>query len=214
MEKYAFISDLNDYFCEKYANYDKICVLKGYVMPRMQTTERRPDGTDFSYTLPADTMRLSLQKNKADLLAQLKDRITEYTYSFSFRPLSFFEKMRCNRSKYSFKKTFAGVCAKYALTAEEALSKTDICEKTKKRLLSGAYYPTKNLLFTLSLVCGFSMQDTEALLGVCALSFDFAQVKDVTVSYLIANRVHNADMVRAALEEFKVDGLFFRGGEL
>ena len=46
MEKYAFISDLDDYFCEKYANYDRMCVLKGYVMPKMQTTQRREDGTD------------------------------------------------------------------------------------------------------------------------------------------------------------------------
>ena len=213
MEKYAFISDLNDYFCEKYANYDKICVLKGYVMPKMQTTERRPDGTDYSYTLPPETMRLSLQKNKAELLAQLKAGLTDFTFSFSFRPLSFFERMR-SRSKYSFKKTFAAVCAKYSLTAEEALSKTDIGEKTKKRLLNGVYNPTKNLLLTLALICGFSMQDTEALLGTCGLSFDYALVKDVTVSYLIANKVHNADMVRAALEEFKVDGLFFRGGTL
>ena len=89
MENYAFISDLNDYFCEKYANYDRICVLKGYVMPKMQTTERRPDGTDYSYTLPANTMRLSLQQNKAELLSQLTQRMTDYTFSFSFRPLSF-----------------------------------------------------------------------------------------------------------------------------
>ncbi|MCI5975205.1 MAG: hypothetical protein SPH68_08210 [Candidatus Borkfalkiaceae bacterium] len=214
MEKYAFISDLNDYFCEKYANYDKICILKGYVMPKMQTTERRPDGTDYSYTLPPETMRLSLQKNKAELLSELKERITDYTFSFSFRPLSFFEKLRNNRSKYSFRKTFSAVCARYSLTAEEALSRTDIGDKTKKRLLGGAYYPTKNLLFTLALVCGFSMQDTEALLTVCGLSFDYALVKDVTVSYLIVNRVHNEEMARAALEEFKVDGLFFRGGGL
>ena len=214
MDNYAFISDLNDYFCEKYANYDRICVLKGYVMPKMQTTERRADGTDYSYTLPAETMRLSLQKNKAELLSQLKERMTDYTFSFSFRPLSFFEKIRCNRSKYSFKRTFAAVCARYSLTAEEALSKTDVNEKTKKRLLCGAYYPTKNLLFTLALACGFSMQDTESLLAVCALGIDYSLVKDVVVSYLIANKVHNPGMVTAALKEFKVDGLFFSKGEV
>ena len=75
MEKYAFISDLDDYFCEKYANYDRMCVLKGYVMPKMQTTQRREDGTDYSYTLPPETMRLSLQENKAALLKQLKEEM-------------------------------------------------------------------------------------------------------------------------------------------
>ena len=130
MEKYAFISDLDDYFCEKYANYDRMCVLKGYVMPKMQTTQRREDGTDYSYTLPPETMRLSLQENKAALLKQLKERMCDYTFSFSFRPLGFFEKLRCNRSKYSFKKVFAGICAKYSVTSEQALGVTDIGEKT------------------------------------------------------------------------------------
>lgn len=209
MEKYAFISDLDDYFCEKYANYDRMCVLKGYVMPKMQTTQRREDGTDYSYTLPPETMRLSLQENKAALLKQLKERMCDYTFSFSFRPLGFFEKLRCNRSKNSFKKVFAGICAKYSVTPEQALGVTDIGEKTKKRILKGAYYPTKNLIFTLALACGFSMEDTETLMAVCNVSFDYAIVKDVVVSYLLVNRVHNAEMIDAALEEYAVDGLFF-----
>lgn len=209
MEKYAFISDLDDYFCEKYANYDRMCVLKGYVMPKMQTTQRREDGTDYSYTLPPETMRLSLQENKAALLKQLEERMCDYTFSFSFRPLGFFEKLRCNRSKYSFKKVFARICAKYSVTPEQALGVTDIGEKTKKRILKGAYYPTKNLIFTLALACGFSMEDTEALMAVCNVSFDYAIVKDVVVSYLLVNRVHNAEMIDAALEEYGVDGLFF-----
>ena len=68
---FAFMEDLDGYFCEKYANYDRLCVLKGYEMPKMQTTERREDGTDYSYTLPASTMRLALQRNRAQLLAEL-----------------------------------------------------------------------------------------------------------------------------------------------
>ena len=27
---FDFIEDLDEYFCEKYANYDHICILKGY----------------------------------------------------------------------------------------------------------------------------------------------------------------------------------------
>ena len=86
---------------------------------------------------------------------------------------------------------------------------TDISEKTKKRLLKGAYYPTKNLLFTLALACGFSVQDTEALMGICGMRFDYAVVKDVVMSYLLVNKVHNAEMIDAAMEEYAVDGLFF-----
>ena len=45
---FDFLEDLDEYFCEKYANYDHICILNGYEMPKMQTTERREDGTDYS----------------------------------------------------------------------------------------------------------------------------------------------------------------------
>lgn len=86
---FDFLEDLDEYFCEKYANYDQICILKGYEMPKMQTTERREDGTDYSYTLPASTMRLSAQKNKTDLLRQLKEKMTDSTFSFTFRPVGF-----------------------------------------------------------------------------------------------------------------------------
>ena len=34
---FAFMEDLDGYFCEKYANYDRLCVLKGYEMPKMQS---------------------------------------------------------------------------------------------------------------------------------------------------------------------------------
>ena len=69
---FDFIADLDGYFCEKYANYDKICVLPDYKMPKMQTSEVREDGRTYAYTLPANTMRLALQEKKAELLQTLK----------------------------------------------------------------------------------------------------------------------------------------------
>ena len=69
---FDFIADLDEYFCEKYANYDKLCVLKGYRMPKMQDTKVGADGRTYAYTLPANTMRLALQENKAELLKTLK----------------------------------------------------------------------------------------------------------------------------------------------
>lgn len=91
---FDFLEDLDEYFCEKYANYDHICILNGYEMPKMQTTERREDGTDYSYTLPASTMRLAAQRNRKDLLAQLKERMTDTTFSFTFRPLGLFARIK------------------------------------------------------------------------------------------------------------------------
>ena len=101
---YDFIADLDEYFCEKYANYDKLCILPGYKMPMMQATELREDGRTYSYTLPANTMRLAKQEKKAALLAELKSRMTDVTFSFSFRPYGFFTKIKNSFSKYAFHK--------------------------------------------------------------------------------------------------------------
>ena len=81
---YDFIKDLDEYFCEKYANYDKLCVLTGYKMPLMQASQVDEFGRTRAYTLPADRMRLALQEKKTELLAQLKSKMTDVTFSFSF----------------------------------------------------------------------------------------------------------------------------------
>ena len=47
---FDFINDLDNFFCEKYANYDKICILNGYKRPVMQATRVNEDGsTEFNY---------------------------------------------------------------------------------------------------------------------------------------------------------------------
>ena len=110
---FDFIEDLDEYFCEKYANYDHICILKGYEMPKMQTTERREDGTDYSYTLPASTMRLALQRNRKDLLAQLKEKMTDASFSFTFCPLSLFTRIKNLFKKVTLKKVLPEVLGRY-----------------------------------------------------------------------------------------------------
>ena len=48
-EMFDFITDLDEYFCEKYANYDKLCVLNGYKMPVMpQSGQGRMPAQIFS----------------------------------------------------------------------------------------------------------------------------------------------------------------------
>ncbi len=90
---YDFITDLDGYFCETYANYDKLCILPGYVMPVMQRSEVREDGRTYAYTLPAETMRLANQEKKEEILRELKSRLTDITFSFSFRPVGKFTRI-------------------------------------------------------------------------------------------------------------------------
>ncbi len=207
---FDFIADLDAYFCEKYANYDKICILPGYRMPKMQTSEVREDGRTYAYTLPANTMRLALQENKAELLAALKEKILDKTFSFSFQPLPFFARVKNKNSRYGFVKIFRTVLGKYNLSEQAAGEALAVETEIWKGICKGNYLPTKNLLFSLALTAHMSIDDLNALFTVCGYTFDDAVVKDVVLSYLIGQKVFNRDMVDAALAEYKVTNLFMR----
>ena len=204
---FEFINDLDEYFCEKYANYDKICILPGYRMPKMQATERRADGRDYAYTLPASTMRLALQENKAELLKLLKSKMADKSFSFSFVPAGFTVSLM-RFSDASFSKVFAKMLQKYSLTAEEAKKELAIDEKTWKKICKGSYLPSKNLLFSVALTARFSYEDTQVLLGMLGMEFDYTLEREVVIAYLLKQKVFNQEMVKAAFEEYKVSNLF------
>jgi hypothetical protein len=207
---FEFIEDLDTYFCEKYANYDRICILQGYEMPKMQSSERRADGTERTFTLPASTMRLALQKNREQILAELKETLTDNTFSFTFRPLGFFERVRNKHGKVSFPKTFTAVLSRHNTTAEEVKATLRIEDKTWEKICKGNYLPTKNLIFSLALTMHLTSEDVDELFDVCGFAFDYTTVKDVVISYLLTKKVFNTDMIRAALKEYKVDNLFIK----
>ena len=207
--KFEFIADLDEYFCEKYANYDKICVLKGYKMPKMQATKRLENGRDYSYTLPANTMRLALQENKLSLLADLKTRMADKSCSFSFTPLSIWARLFRRKSE-RVAPIFCQLLKKYALNPSEKPEGLDISEVTWERFIKGVYIPTKNLIFSLALLAGFSYDDTVYLLAVCGLEFDYTIEREVVVSYLLKQKIFNSEMIKAAFEEYNVENLFIK----
>ena len=207
---YDFIADLDGYFCETYANYDKLCILPGYVMPVMQRSEVREDGRTYAYTLPASTMRLAAQEKKEELLAALKKRMTDITFSFSFRPYGLFTKIRNRFSKYAFHKNFKVMLEKYGTSQAEALENLNISEEIWKGILKGDFEPTKNLIYSLALTAQISYADTCALMRLCGYEFNFADVKDVVISYLLQQKVYNRGMIDAALNEYKVTNLFIK----
>ena len=205
--EFEFIADLDDYFCENYANYDKICILPGYRMPKMQATERRADGREYSYTLPASTMRLGAQENKAELLQKLKSKMSDKSFSFSFVPLGLGAQLK-RFSKNAFWRALLAMLSKYSLTAESAKKELKIDEKTWQRICKGIYLPSKNLLFSLALTARFSYEDAKTLLAYCDMDFDYTLERDVVISYLLKQKVFNQEMVKAALEEYNVSNLF------
>ena len=207
---YDFIQDLDEYFCEKYANYDKLCVLPNYKMPLMQASEVREDGRTYAYTLPADTMSLAKQECKEELLSALKERMADTTFSFSFQVQSIFDKARNFFSKYGFYKHLDKILRKYDVTDEQVLQHLDISEEIWKGIRKNKFLPTKNLLLSLALTEHFSLQDTQTLLMLCGFEMDDTIVKDVIISYLLGNKIYNRDMVEQALAEYKVANLFIK----
>ncbi|MBQ8685693.1 MAG: hypothetical protein IJ514_05960 [Clostridia bacterium] len=207
---YDFITDLDEYFCEKYANYDKLCVLEGYRMPKMQTSEVRADGRTYAYTLPASTMRLAAQEQKAELLIALKKQMFDKTVSFSFRPMGFFARCKNRYSKYGFFRIFRLTMAKYNHSLEEVGAELDIMPEIWRGICKGKYLPTKNLIFSMALSAHLSLDDTKNLLAVCGYELDFTVVKDVVVAYLLGTKVYNAGMIDAALAEYKVENLYLK----
>ena len=205
---FDFIADLDNYFCEKYANYDKLCVLPGYRMPKMHASEVRADGRTYAYTLPASTMRLATQEKKDELLALLKTQITDKTFSFSFNPLGFFARRKNKNPKYGFVKWLEVVLGHYNLTTAEAFECLSIDKEIWNGICKGNYLPSKNLIFSLALGLHFTFEDMENLLSVCGYSLDYAVPKDVVVAYLVQNKVFNPQMRKSAFAEYKVGNLF------
>ena len=204
---FEFIKDLDEYFCENYANYDKICILPGYRMPKMQATERMANGRDRAYTLPASTMRLATQEKRAELLATLKEKMADKSFSFSFIPLGV--RGIFNRfSKNSFSTILLSMLKKYAVTQEDAKKELTIDEKTWNRICTGAYIPTKNLLISLALTARFSYEDTQYLFAFCGWEFDYTLERDVVFSYLLKQKVFNQEMIKSAFAEYKIGNLF------
>ena len=211
---YDFIADLDEYFCEKYANYDKLCVMEGYRMPKMHASEVRADGRTYAYTLPANTMRLATQEKKTEILAKLKTQIVDKTFSFTFVPLKFGVRMRNKYSQYGFVKTFLGILSKYNLTTDEVGEQLEIQTEIWKEICKGNYLPTKNLLFTIALTSHLTIDDLKVLLTLCDYEFDFALEKDVVVAYLLEQKVFNPLMQQSALAEYKIINLFFKKEEM
>ena len=211
--KFEFIADLDEYFCEKYANYDKLCVLEGYRMPKMQDTREDAFGRKYSYTLPASTMCLANQEKKAELLAQLKEKMTDKNFSFSFRPLGFFARLGDRFSKQSFRIFLSEVCRQHGLDPKALAEGLDIDPVIWKKILKGAFYPSKNLIFAIAVYGHLGYRDTKALLQISGYDFDFTNVRDVVLSYLLSRSIFNMAMVDAALEEYKVQPLLIKKAE-
>ncbi len=202
------MTDLDEYFCKKYANYDKLCVLPGYQMPKMQDSKIDANGFTRAYTLPPETMALDKQANKAEILQELKARLVDQTFSFSFSTQSFFRRFGNLFRKYTPGKVLRAVLTRHNLTMEESGKLLNIQPEVWKGIYKGTFVLTKNALYSLALTANFSGEEVDMLFDVCAFEWDFTQVKDVVMSYLLQNRVYNLELVQKAFAQYRIENMF------
>lgn len=205
-----FILDLDAYFCERYEGYDKLSVLPGYKMPLMQASEVDDFGRTRTYTLPASTMRLATQEKKDEILVEFKKRISDLTFSFSFRPVNFFGRVKAKFSQHAFHKSLSEIMARYNVTDADVLEALDVSEEIWKKIRKGAFMPTKNLLFSFALFANLSFDDAHKLLVLGGYDFDYSVVKDVVIGYLLEQKAYNLAMREAAFAEYKITNLFLK----
>ena len=211
--QFDFIKDLDEYFCEVYAGYDKLCLLPGYVMPKMHELKEDAFGDMVATTLPMNTMRLALQEKKAEILLAFKEKIVDVDFSFSFIPVPWYKRLGNLFSKKAYHKGLLAILQKNSLTAEEGAKGLVIDGKIWQKIVKGSYLPTKNLIFSLALTANLEYADVKQLLQGIGESFDYSSVRDTVVAYLLFKKITVGEMQKAALEEYRVKNLFIKREE-
>ena len=143
-------------------------------------------------------------------MQELKTRMADKTFSFSFRTIGFFSRIRNVFSKYAPHKFLKAILDKNAVTADDAWGELSIEKEIWDGIVKGKYAPTKNLLLSLALTSHIGIEDINALFVVGDYEWDFAVEKDVVVYYLLQQKVFNKDMIERALKEYKVTNLFLK----
>ncbi len=194
------ISALDEYFAAHYSDYVRLSALRGYVKPELIVPAR--DGGVEKKDL--SLMRLVYQENCKELLAQLKEEQADTDYTFSFRFLTFSEKLHRPFERYSFAKVLPPILAAHRLTPEEAGERLTIEPRFWKKIVKGTLYPEKNTVLAVALVCGLTAMDTENLFNACGYEFDEQSVRDIVVRFLLEQKVFSRDLIMQCLAEYKI----------
>ncbi len=199
----SYIKGLDEHFCATYSDYVRISALEGYKRPDLIFISN--DGNVARRN--SELMRLSYQKDSAQLLETFKSGLydTEFTFSFSFIP--FKERIRDMRRKYTFAKVLPSLLKRYDETVESAGEKLAIEPRFWQKICKGKLYPEKNVLLALALVCRLSSTDLSNLLAVCGFTLKDDNVRDIVVGYLVEQKLFNEEMRDNCLKEYKIDCL-------
>ena len=152
-------------------------------------------------------MRLIHQADWQKLLETFKAGLTDTSFAFSFRCRKFREKWRDLSDKHTFAKMLPGILAHSNETTESAGKKLALLPEVWNGIVKGKFYPEKNTVLAIALVCRLRPEDTNALLVYSGFSFDLSSVRDVVVEYLLERELFNPEMRDKCLKEYKIENL-------
>ena len=92
----------------------------------------------------------------------------------------------------------------YNMDAQALGEGLDIDPAIWKKIVKGEFYPSKNLVLAMGIFAHLSYRDVKELLMMSGYAFDFTNVLDVVISYLLVKGIYNTAMVDAALEEYHI----------
>ena len=208
--EYSYVKELDDFFASQFSDYVKIAAIEGYKMPEMLIV-----GADGNIARKDPKfMRIIYQENRGEVLANFKAAAadTDFTFNFCFPPLS--DRIKDRFRKRTFAKILPEKLKKYNETTESLGTKLDLEQTVWNGIVKGKYYPEKNTVMAIALICRMQTRDAEELFGVLGLRLKTDNVRDIVFEYLLTQKIFNEDMRDRCLAEYKIDTIpIKRGGE-
>ena len=199
------ISDLDAFFSKNYCNFDFITALPSYEPVTVAMLLRSGNRVTEGQRSVNERRKICYQPQKEALLAELKERYVDSSFTYNFSVASLRERMASLfRVRSKGGALLLALVERYGETPSAMPEKLGIAPYVWKKILRGYFLPEKVLLFKLCLTLGTSREDGYALLKAFGAYSDFEDARDVVVRYLTEYRVFNRDMIDRAFEEYKL----------
>lgn len=198
-----FIRDLNEYFAKRYRNFDRISSMPSYESVTISMVLKNLNRVEEGEQVSDEARKICSQPKAAQVLAELKERYVDDTFTFSFRIAPFRVRLACLlRRRQNSGALLASVIRTYGEDPAKMAARLGLAEEDWARVLQGKYIPEKVLLYRLFLLLGMRQEDCDRLMRACEAYYNFEDARDVVVRYLIDYRVYNPEMIAAAFDEF------------
>jgi len=207
-----FLKDLDDYFSVYYNNYNMISSLKGYTEDKRDFLLNVYTNTDtkYNYKPNENKYRLCFQKNKVELLTELKKIFKDNHFEFSFKelPLKFRIKAFFNK-QLQFGFFIKKILIKYGFSDYNNFYELISFKKNIWiNILKSRILPSKRLLFKICLFLGTNIEDNLLLLKKASFDYNYRETFDVIVRYLIEKKIFNQSLIALAFNEYNLKPLF------